>query len=96
MRDDSQSYLSDDELARIEARCNAATPSPWIAYVEGRDHTSGSSFIKTGPPKQRGQDIELTGATVEDHDFIAGARQDIPRLIAEIRRLRSSHEGGRR
>ena len=36
----------------------------------------------------RKDDIELTGATIADHDFIANARQDIPRLIKEIRRLR--------
>ena len=90
MRDDNEKDLSEDELGRIEARCNAATPGPWVSYVEGRDHTSGSSFIKTGPHEQRGNDIELAGATVEDQDFIAGARQDIPRLITEIRRLRRS------
>ena len=32
-------------------------------------------------------DIELIGATDEDYDLIAHARQDIPRLIQEIRRL---------
>jgi hypothetical protein len=33
------------------------------------------------------KDIELTGATIADYDFISNARQDIPRLIAEIRGL---------
>lgn len=96
MLDDNQGALSDNELARIAARCNAASPGPWVSYVEGRDHTSGSSFIQTGTPEQRGQDIELTGATVEDQDFIASARQDIPRLIAEIHRLRRICEAGPR
>lgn len=91
-----QDASNDDELARIEARCNTASPGPWVSYVEGRDHTSGSSFIQTGTPEQRGQDIELTGATAEDQDFIAGARQDIPRLIAEIHRLRRIYEAGPR
>lgn len=36
-----------------------------------------------------GEDIEMMGATVADYDFIAGAKQDIPLLIAEIRRLRA-------
>jgi hypothetical protein len=43
---------------------------------------SGSDFTMTG-----GEDIYLTGATVSDQDFIAHARQDIPRLIAEVERL---------
>ena len=66
----------------IEARANAATPGPWISFVEGRDFTSGSSFIRTGLG-----DIELIGAAVADQDFIAHARQDILALIQEVRRL---------
>lgn len=80
--------MKDDELEKIEARCHAAKPGPWISYAEGRDHTSGSSFIKTGASGGgRGEDIELSGATPEDQDFIANARHDIPALVAEIRRL---------
>lgn len=73
----------------IIARCNRATPGPWRSRVEGRDHTSGSSFIMTGPDGARGEDIELSGATPDDQDFIAHARQDVPRLVQEIQRLRS-------
>ena len=36
-----------------------------------------------------GDDIELIGATVADQDFIAHAKQDIPKLVSEIFRLRS-------
>ena len=57
--------------------------------VEARDHVGGTSFIMTGPPENRGNDIELSGATIEDQDFIAHAREDVPRLLAEIRRLRA-------
>jgi hypothetical protein len=57
--------------------------------VEGRDHTSGDSFIMTGEGDSRGDDIELNGATPVDQDFIAHARQDIPRLLAEVQRLRN-------
>jgi hypothetical protein len=76
--------LSDERLAEIERRCELATPGPWKSWVEGRDHDSGDNFIMTG-----GEDIYLTGATVNDQDFIAGARQDAPLLIREIRRLRA-------
>lgn len=41
----------------------------------------------TGEGDTRGEDIEMTGATQADQDFIAHARQDIPRLLSEIRRL---------
>jgi hypothetical protein len=44
----------------------------------------------TGPPERRGNDIELSaGVPDDDQDFIAHARQDVPRLLAEVRRLRA-------
>jgi hypothetical protein len=79
--------LTEDDLLAIEARCNAAQPGPWTSYVEGRDHTAGSNFIMVGKGLDRNDDIELSGATVADQDFIASARQDIPLLLAEVRRL---------
>ena len=82
-------FLNDDELESMPHRCELATLGPWQSFIEGRDHTSGSSFIMTGAGTGRGNDIELSGATVADQDFIAHARQDIPRLLAEISRLRA-------
>lgn len=85
-------HMADEELEAIRRRCDAASPGPWVSHVEGRDHTSGSSFVMTGVGASRGTNIELTGATVADQDFIAHARQDIPRLLDEISRLR--HQSG--
>lgn len=76
--------LTDTDLDQIEARLRAAAPGPWKSFIEGRDHTSGSSFIATPD-----SDIELTGATAADQDFIANARQDLPKLLDEVRRLRA-------
>jgi hypothetical protein len=81
------SFLSEAELRDIENRIAAARSGPWKSFVERRDHTSGSSFIMVGEGEHRGEDIEFTGATVADQDFIAAARQDVPRLVAEIRTL---------
>lgn len=75
--------LTEDELARIERLCEGATPGPWRSFIEGRDHQSGSDFIQTAGP-----DIELSGASRADLDFIADARQSVPLLTAEVRRLR--------
>jgi hypothetical protein len=77
--------ISDDDLKSIKARCKLATPGPWKSYVEGREKMSGSDFIMTA-----GEDIYLKGATTADQDFIAHARQDIPRLLDEIDRLKKS------
>ncbi len=75
--------ITKEELQEILQRCEGATSGPWRSYVEGRDHTSGCSFIQTGKG-----DIELTGASLDDQDFIANARQDLPRLIAIIANLK--------
>ena len=80
--------LTDEELDEIRLRCEAATPGPWVSYVEGRDHSSGSNFIMTGEGESRGEDIELAGATVADQDFIAHARQDVMSLLLEVERLK--------
>jgi hypothetical protein len=37
---------------------------------------------------KRGTDIYITGGTNADQDFIANARQDIPKLLSEIQRLK--------
>ena len=75
--------MTEAELEEIRARSEAATAGPWVSYVEGRDHLSGDSLIMTAD-----QDIQRTNATVADQDFIAHARQDVPRLLAEVALLR--------
>ncbi len=76
--------LDDDELARMQRLGDAATMGPWKSFIEGRDHEAGSNFAQTD-----GHDIEMSGAATADYDFIAIATQDVPRLIAEVRRLRA-------
>lgn len=75
--------MTEAELQRLENLASRATRGPWVASVEGRDHTSGSSCILT-----QGDDLELIAASEADYDFIAAAREGIPKLIAEVRRLR--------
>ena len=82
--------ISDERLAEIEARLEHATPGPWqrsgirmkltadciqVCTLDG----SGWIFLPVG----KGQ----PGA-IWDAEFVAHARQDVPDLIAEIRRLR--------
>ena len=83
----NEEELTEDELAAMEARCEAATPGPWQSWIEGRDNFGGDCVITT-----EGEDIYLlpppTLRAPYDQDFIAAARQDVPRLVAEVRRLR--------
>ena len=81
--------LTEVELIEIEQRVNQTQNGPWKAYIEGRDHTSGSSFIMTGTGNSRKEDIELNGATDADYDFIANAKQDIPKLLQMIKELQA-------
>jgi len=82
--------ISDDELSRMEMLAHAARPGTWVSYIEGRDHSSGSDFIMVAAEDEKQfDDIEFTGVTHADQDFIASARQDVPALIAEVRRLRA-------
>ena len=78
----SSDTLDDLELEAIRARCDGATVGPWRAFVEGRDHRGGDSFIRTGGLDDGSPDLYVTNATIADLDFIANARQDIPRLLA--------------
>jgi hypothetical protein len=79
--------LTDDDIRRIIERVDRATPGPWKSYIESRDEMVGPSFIMT-----EGEDLYLTGATDDDQDFIAAAREDVPRLVAEVLRLRKNGE----
>jgi hypothetical protein len=95
--------ISDTELDEIERRCTAASKAPWQSFIEGRDHWGGDNFIRVGGLDDNEPDMYISRTTsaglkpaaAEDLDFIAHARQDIPRLVAEIKRLRAEHERDR-
>ena len=84
--------ITDEELAAMKARVEATTAGPWKPSFEGRDHWAGDSVILTGD-----QDIYVSaedykgggGHFCADLDFIAHARQDVPRLISEVEKLRA-------
>jgi hypothetical protein len=73
------------DLDAIEARANAATEGPWVAHPDGLVWTERPI---PGDP--------VSGSTeVEDAEFIAAARADVPALVAEVRRLRAELEQAR-
>jgi len=84
--------LTDKEIEQVEQRVNQAQPGPWKACIEGRDHQSGADFIMTGTDDNSGEDIEIIAGTIADYEFIANARQDIPKLIETIRALKQSRQ----
>jgi hypothetical protein len=55
----NQPYLTDDELQELRRLADAATPAPWRAMIEGRNHRAGDSFIMTGGEGDRREDLYL-------------------------------------
>lgn len=80
------------ELKEIEDRANAASPGPWL-YSARRHEVDTAQIGLDGLV----YDYKLIGSVEpelylmsdEDGQFIAHSRQDIPALIAEIRRLQA-------
>jgi len=73
---------SELDLEAIEERCNEATPGPWTVNEDGGLMASkGYELI--------GSDGDAVWMmSHDDAVFIAHAREDIPALIREVRRLR--------
>lgn len=84
MKDDQS--LTEEMLCAIESRCEAASVGPWFSYVVGRNNMeAGLNCIELGSA----QLIEVLGGTIEDQEFIASAREDLPLLLREVRLLRA-------
>ena len=92
----NEHHVSDIELDELRKLCASATPAPWRAMIEGRDHSSGDSFIMIGRDGDRDEDMYVSRdsgpASASDLDFIAAARNYLPRLIDEIAELRRQRE----
>lgn len=92
----NEHHISDAELDDLRRLCTHAAPAPWRAMVEGRDHSAGDSFIMIGRDDDRDEDMYVTRdsgpASPSDLDFIAAARNYLPRLIDEIAELRRECE----
>jgi hypothetical protein len=91
MKTQTHRELTDDDLDRIERLSQSATAGPWYSYVVGRDADANSNCIELGWCNELGsfKCMEISGASVADQDFIASARQDVPRLLLEVRMLRA-------
>lgn len=78
---------TDAELDEMQARCDAATEGPWDINNDLGTDEIYCDWHSVGP-------IALVGQFADANSiFIAHARTDIPRLIAEVRRLRRARHG---
>ena len=85
--------VSEALLQMLEQMSDRASLPPWRSMAEGRDHESGDSFIQVGNDDDRDEDIYVSRdsgpASIADLDLIAAARNYLPVLIEEVRRLLS-------
>lgn len=84
--------LTKEELEAIQKRAEAATPGPWFWLDDGRLYSDSAD-------KVIGEVIEGKDETWFDifdtnAEFIAHAREDIPKLLVVIERLQQD-KGGR-
>ena len=71
------------ELQEIAARADAAAPGPWNVRTFG-----GSRALVTYKWSGGTRSIE-DGLSAANGVFIAAARDDVPKLVEEVKRLRS-------
>lgn len=79
--------MTEQELAAIEKRANAATREPWSVsgtYVPTASLSAVSVY---------GMGMEVAECQMDtDGTFIAAARVDVPALIAEVRKLTAERD----
>lgn len=93
--------ITQERLAEIKARCDAATPGPWsdgegvpysaleelrVCGWDRRPVPSGNDYYACGPR------VACSLSAVNDSRFISNARSDVPALLAEVERLSGLNE----
>lgn len=86
--------ITDDELARLEALAQAATPGPWSDDLRCFNPNGvRDAWCSMGPVLRYGDEFASPGQSAGsqswlDSRFISAARDAVPALVAEVRRLR--------
>ncbi|MED4172619.1 hypothetical protein P4631_09240 [Halalkalibacterium halodurans] len=82
--------LTDRELAEIKRRAERACSGPWSVYKADDICENCEDTLEVVQPEVFLSPIVAKLKTEADAEFIAHAREDIPRLIAEVERLRGA------
>jgi hypothetical protein len=85
--------MSEDRLAEIAARVDETRIGPWTLH----DANEGDGWpprefwvVATASDDEDDWSVEIHTGDKEVGEFIATARQDVPELLAEVRRLRAN------
>lgn len=76
--------LTKKEIDEIKSRLEKASPGPWRVTSTSKRHQTGGDYI----PDCDDWVVVSIFERKEDAYFVAHAREDIPRLVAEVERLR--------
>jgi len=79
--------MTEEEVRALLALHAATTPGPWKSSIEGRDHDSGSDFIQTAE-----EDIELSGGSQADQDFVAAIHEAVPQMLKQIQASKEENQ----
>jgi len=84
--------MTAQELNAIRARCDAATPGPWITCSCDDDSFWGATVYV----EQEGHDDEyiahFSKDQIADAEFIARARADVPALLAALEQAQAERD----
>jgi hypothetical protein len=83
--------ITEEKLAEMEARVNAATRRPW-SHVTSPFQDLILPGLPSGDPLWERRWVWEIDMAIEDAEFIAHARDDVPSLVREVRRLRAEVE----
>ena len=96
--------MNAERLSEIEARCEKATPGPWVVgegtpetYCEGWNVVCSTARVVASRSTYRYHEPdEFDDQTKCDIEFIAHARSDVPDLLTEVKRLQAEMESYRK
>lgn len=80
--------MTESELAVIKARADAATEGPWESEIAVEGWYEMDAYSIRGPKYWTWDGNMLR----PDAEFIAHARTDVPKLVAQVERLRARVE----
>lgn len=80
--------LDDQELAAIRARLRECVDGPWIHRGDGLIETSDHRVVGVTCSGNSDSNGKTQMPRTAHGQFLAAAREDIPRLLAEVDRLR--------
>lgn len=84
--------MTDAELDAIQARADASTPGPWVRDPWSSPDLQVIAYGHEVVRHHRRHYRQVNTRVVPNHEFIAHAREDVPVLVSEVRRLRAGNE----